>query len=114
MVHIGGSHSPLPEILKLLRSGDVITHSFRGGDGGILTDDGRVYDEVLETVARGVHLDIGHGAGSFSFDTAEKAMEQGLLPGTVSSDVHQFQRQRAGVRLGDHRVQVPPPRIDAR
>ena len=90
MVHIGGSHSPLPEILKLLRSGDVITHSFRGGQGGILTDDGRVYDEVLETVARGVHLDIGHGAGSFSFDTAEKAMEQGLLPGTVSSDVHQF------------------------
>ncbi len=90
MVHIGGSASPLPEILKLLKSGDVITHSFRGGEGGILTDDGRVMQEVLETVDRGIHLDIGHGAGSFSFDTAEKALAQGLKPGTISSDVHQF------------------------
>ena len=41
-------------------------------------------------VARGVHLDVGHGAGSFSFDTAEKALKQEVLPGTISSDVHQF------------------------
>ena len=41
-------------------------------------------------VARGVHLDVGHGAGSFSFDVAEKALKQDLLPGTISSDVHQF------------------------
>lgn len=90
MVHIGGSHSPLPEILKLVQPGDVITHSFRGGDGGILDEQGRVLEEVLEKVAAGVHLDIGHGAGSFSFDTAEQALEQGLSPGTISSDVHQF------------------------
>ena len=90
MVHIGGSHSTVPEILALMKPGDVITHSFRGGEGGILDDDGRVHDEILEGVASGIHLDIGHGAGSFSFDTAEKALEQGLLPGTISSDVHQF------------------------
>ena len=90
MVHIGGSASPVPSIVKMLRRGDVITHSFRGGDGGILTDDGRVFEEVLEAVAGGVHLDIGHGAGSFSFDTAEKVLAQGLKPGTISSDVHQF------------------------
>ncbi len=90
MVHIGGSYSPIQEILKLLKKGDVITHSFRGGDGGILDAQGRIHDEVLQTVANGVHLDIGHGAGSFAFDTAEKALEQGLLPGTISSDLHQF------------------------
>ena len=90
MVHIGGSHSTVPEILSLMKPGDVITHSFRGGEGGILDDDGRVHDEILESVASGVHLDIGHGAGSFSFDTAETALEQGLMPGTISSDVHQF------------------------
>jgi dihydroorotase len=90
MVHIGGSFSPIPEILKLMKPGDVITHSFRGGEGGILTDDGKVMEEVLESVASGVNLDIGHGAGSFSFDTAEKTLAQGLLPGTISSDVHQF------------------------
>ncbi len=90
MVHIGGSHSPLPDILAMLKKGDVITHSFRGGEGGILNDRGRVMPEVHRTIARGVSLDIGHGAGSFSFDTAEKALAQDVLPGTISSDVHQF------------------------
>lgn len=90
MVHIGGSHSPLKDILAMLKKGDVITHSFRGGDGGILDDRGRVMPEVFQTVAKGVNLDIGHGAGSFAFDTAEKALAQDLLPGTISSDVHQF------------------------
>lgn len=90
MVHIGGSFSPLPKILAMLKGGDVITHSFRGGDGGILDGNGRILPEVRAAVNRGVHLDIGHGAGSFSFDTAEKAMKQELLPGTISSDVHQF------------------------
>jgi dihydroorotase len=41
-------------------------------------------------VGRGVHLDVGHGRGSFSFDVAEKALRQDLLPGTISSDVHRF------------------------
>ena len=90
MVHIGGTHSPLKDILAMLKKGDVVTHSFRGGEGGILDDRGRVLPEVHKAVADGVHLDIGHGAGSFSFDTAEKALAQDLLPGTISSDVHQF------------------------
>src|SRR5437762_1175890 len=90
MAHIGGSFSPLPDILAMLKAGDVITHSFRAGDGGILDDKGRVLPEVRAAVARGVHMDVGHGAGSFSFDTAEKAFKQGVMPGTISSDVHQF------------------------
>jgi dihydroorotase len=90
MVHIGGSHSPLKDILAMLKKGDVITHSFRSGAGGILDDRGRVLPEVHKAIAAGVHLDIGHGAGSFSFDTAEKVLAQDILPGTISSDVHQY------------------------
>ena len=90
MVHIGGTRSPLPAILAMLKKGDVITHSFRGAPGGILDDRGRILTEVRKAVEAGVHLDIGHGAGSFAFDTAEKALGQELLPGTISSDVHQF------------------------
>jgi dihydroorotase len=90
MVHIGGTRSPLPAILAMLKKGDVITHSFRGSPGGILDERGRILKEVRKAVEDGVHLDIGHGAGSFAFDTAEKAMRQELLPGTISSDVHQF------------------------
>ena len=90
MVHIGGTFSPLPAILAMLKKGDVVTHSFRGSPGGILDGHGRILPEVRRAVANGVHLDVGHGAGSFAFDTAEKALRQELLPGTISSDVHQF------------------------
>ena len=90
MVHIGDSYSPLKDLLPILKKSDVITHSFRGDPGGILDDRGRVLPEVHAAMARGVHLDVGHGAGSFAFDTAEKALKQDVLPGTISSDVHQF------------------------
>ena len=90
MVHIGGSYSPVTSILSTLKKGDIITHSFRGGDGGILDSKDRVLPEVRAAIGRGVHMDIGHGAGSFSFDTAEKTLRQGILPGTISSDVHEF------------------------
>jgi dihydroorotase len=81
MVHIGDTFSPLKEILAMLSKGDVVTHSFRGGEGGILDAAGHVLPEVRSAISRGVHLDIGHGAGSFSFDTAEKALKQEILPG---------------------------------
>ena len=90
MVHIGDTHTPLPAILSEMTKGDVVTHSFRGGNGGILDDRSMVLKEVRSAMARGVHLDVGHGAGSFAFDTAEKALKQGVAPGTISSDVHQF------------------------
>ncbi len=90
MIHIGGTYSTLDAILAVLKKGDVVTHSYRGGNGGILDGNGRVLPAVHSAIARGVHLDVGHGAGSFSFDTAEKVLKQDVLPGTISSDVHQF------------------------
>src|SRR4029078_4381890 len=40
--------------------------------------------------ARGLVLDIGHGAGSFSFETAEAMLHQGILPDVISTDIHQL------------------------
>jgi len=90
MVHIGAVHSPLSDILGMLRKGDVLTHSFRPREGGILDDRGRVLPEVHRAIAAGVNLDVGHGAGSFSFETAEAALAQDVIPGTISSDLHQY------------------------
>lgn len=87
MVHIGGQTSPLPEILELLRPGDVVTHALRAR-GSILDSSGRVYAEVREAVARGIHLDVGHGRGNLDFDVAESVLRQGVKPTTISSDVH--------------------------
>jgi dihydroorotase len=89
MVHIGGTYSPLPKILAMLKPGDLITHSFHGHEGGILDARDRVLPEVRKATESGIMLDVGHGAGSFSFRTAEKAFPQNVLPGTISSDVHQ-------------------------
>jgi len=33
---------------------------------------------------------VGHGVGSFSFDVARKALRGGLVPGTISSDLHYY------------------------
>jgi dihydroorotase len=90
MAHIGGTFSTLPKILDLLRKGDVITHTYRAGDGGIMDSNMRVLPELRKAVDNGLRLDVGHGAGSFSWSVAEAAFKQDLSPGTISSDVHEY------------------------
>ena len=87
MVHIGGQTSPLPRILDFLRPGDVVTHALRR-EGSILDANGRVFPEVREAVANGIHLDVGHGRGNLDFDVAEDVLQQGVVPTVISSDVH--------------------------
>ena len=89
MAHIGGTFSPLPNILAMLKPRDLVTHSFHGHEGGILDARDRVLPEVRRAMESGILLDVGHGAGSFAFRTAEKAFAQNVMPGTISSDVHQ-------------------------
>jgi len=90
MIHILGVNDPLPKILALLARGDVVTHCFHGGWNGILTGEGRLVEGVREAAERGVLLDVGHGAGSFAFSVAHRAMDQGVLPDTISSDLHKY------------------------
>jgi dihydroorotase len=89
MVHIGSTYSPLPSILAMLKSGDLVTHCYTGREGGILDERARILPDVRRGVENGILLDVGHGAGSFAFRVAETAFSQGVLPGTISSDVHQ-------------------------
>lgn len=93
MVHIGNGPPPLEEIVALLRPGDILTHCFTGGTHRLLTDDGRLAPIAREVQQRGVLLDIGHGTGSFSYRTAEAALQEGVLPDVISSDIHQLSVQ---------------------
>ena len=88
MIHVGDTSTPLEDLVAMLRPGDVVTHTFHGRSHGLLYDDGRVYAGVLEAQRRGVVFDVGHGAGSFSFRVAEKALAAGFVPGNISSDLH--------------------------
>ena len=88
MIHIGGSYSPLKDFLTLMKKGDVVTHSFNSHPNGLLDSSGKVAPEVLEARQRGVLFDVGHGAGSFSFDVMEQCLKQGFTPDTISSDLY--------------------------
>jgi dihydroorotase len=88
MLHGGGTAIPLDEILASLVRGDVVTHIYHGRSEGVLDEAGTVRPSVRAAVDRGVNFDVGHGAGSFSWRVAQAGLHQGLLPGTISSDIH--------------------------
>lgn len=88
MVHIGESPMSIPAMLEHLEPGDCITHCFKGGSTRVTDDDGRIFDEVRAAAECGVIFDVGHGAGSFQWEVAEAALEQGFEPTTISTDLH--------------------------
>lgn len=88
MIHIGGSYTPLEQLLALMEKGDVVTHSFNSRPHGVLDGQGKLLPEVREVRSRGVLFDVGHGAGSFSFDVMEQCLAQDFIPDTISSDLY--------------------------
>ena len=88
MVHIDDPYSPLPDILKPLRKGDVFTHVYNNHTHGILDANGKVLPEVREARDRGVFFDPAQGRPHFSFDVAEKALQQDFPPDTISTDLN--------------------------
>jgi len=79
--------SVMDDTLELVRPGDLLAHCYSCRDDGILGQLERPPQALLDVLASGVHLDLGHGV-NFSFDTARRMMDAGLVPYTVSSDVH--------------------------
>lgn len=90
MVHIGHAPPDVADVLAFMRPGDVLTHCCTGGTMRIFGADGSILDAARRAWDAGVVLDIGHGAGSFSFDSAEALLRTGRLPDVISSDVHQL------------------------
>ena len=80
----------IDDILSLMHKRDILTHCFHDMPCGILDKNGKIRDSVHAAIERGVIFDVGHGAGSFSWDVVTKAMEQGVEPTTISSDLHVY------------------------
>jgi predicted amidohydrolase len=87
MAHINGPHSALPDLVSVLRKGDIYTHCFAGRKNYILDGEGKILPAVREAKERGVFFDSAQGQGHFSFDVAEKAIQQNLLPDSTSTDL---------------------------
>ena len=80
----------IDDILAVMKKGDILTHCFHGMECGVLDSEGRVRPSVTAALERGVHFDVGHCSGSFTWKVAEAALEQGLVPQTISSDLHVY------------------------
>ncbi len=90
MAHIGYGPPTLEEVLTLLRPGDILTHCFTGGSMRIVDEQGALLAAAKQAWNSGIVMDIGHGAGSFSFTTAAALIDAGYRPDVISSDIHQF------------------------
>ncbi len=91
-----GEHHPTNSIeelfMKHLRPGDIFTHAYANGptERETIVDNntGKVKPFVFEAQKRGIIFDVGHGGGAFSWQQAIPAIQQGLLPNTISTDLH--------------------------
>ncbi|WP_152657173.1 amidohydrolase/deacetylase family metallohydrolase [Oceanobacillus sp. CFH 90083] len=97
MVHIGSGPPDIHDVLDLLEEGDVITHFLNGKKNNLFDDKGKPLPAFLKAMERGVHLDVGHGHASFSFQTAEQAKEYGIHFHTISTDIYRKNRQHGPV-----------------
>ena len=88
MCHLDWPPPSPKEVLSRLREGDVLTHCFRPFPAAPARSDSRIREEILDARERGIIFDIGHGVGSFGFETAETMLNAGFLPDAISSDVH--------------------------
>jgi dihydroorotase len=83
-------HLLAPEAFRIAEAGDMITHLYHGNLGQVIDDRGKVLPVVRDAERRGVIFDLGFGGYNFSWDVAEKAFAQDLIPHTISSDLQQF------------------------
>ncbi len=88
MIHVGNTATPLPQLLELLRPGDIVTHMY-ASENGILDASGRVQPQVRAARQRGVLFDFGNGLNEhWSWDVAQRGLDQGFAPDTISSDLN--------------------------
>ena len=85
--HAIGSLAIQEEKIALMEEGDILSHYLPWEPGGLILKDGTVYSELEDAKRRGVVLDSSHGLNHFSFTVARKAIEKGLLPTVISTDM---------------------------
>ena len=88
MVHVSGTPIPLPDVLEHLGPGDISTHAFNGLPENILDNGGKIRPEVQAAADRGVIMDVAHAGVHCDVEVVKAAMDQGIVPDTISTDIH--------------------------
>jgi dihydroorotase len=79
----------LPQVVSLLKPGDVLAHPFTRHPGGFVNMDGVVHPIVSEALDLGLRVDVGYGS-HFSFTMARIALDAGIVPHTLGADMHGY------------------------
>lgn len=98
LVHSTGSPTSMAQLLSCLKEGDICTHIYHGGNNSAIEDN---FESLKDARKRGVILDAGMAGGVHTdFNILQKAIEMGVLPDTVSSDITSFSAFTRGGRYG--------------
>lgn len=88
MMHITDSPVPLSDLIEHMKPGDIVTHCYHGRNHGIMGQEKQfVLKEVVAAQRAGIIFDCAHGRSHFNFRMIEKALDQGFLPDTISTDL---------------------------
>ena len=93
MIDFGGHTPPLSLetlLLEKLNPGDIFTHAYAHviGRTPVVDEKGKLRVYVREARQKGIVFDVGHGGGSFLFEQAIPALNQGFRPNSISTDLH--------------------------
>ena len=91
MVHIGETWSqepakPIHQIVEFLQPGDILTHVYTAQRGGLLDGTDHLHPAVREARDRAVRFDVGHGNSNLNWGVAQRLLDMGFLPDSVSTD----------------------------
>ncbi len=93
MIHMGQTVSPLPDLLAVLKPGDIVTHMYAPPPNGIFDDAGTLLPAVADARKRGVWFDFGNGrVDHFTWAIVEHAAQARVFPDTISTDWGQAAR----------------------
>ena len=88
LVHLSIMPPTVDEVVDHLEPGDILTHTYTNNDMKIIDEHDALLDSVRKARETGVVIDLGHGEGSFSWDTGEVLAAESFWPDTISTDIH--------------------------
>lgn len=99
IVHPSRTKDSLEDILSVMEKDDVYAHTYSPVAPKLFDENGKIKKCAWEALKRGVRFDLSHGSNNFSYDIARRAIQQGFLTETVSTDLHLKNYSRPGISL---------------
>jgi dihydroorotase len=75
------------QTLSFMKPGDILAHCYSYKADGVFGKNITIPEHLKAAIDNGILLDVGHGI-HFSLDIAQRMIAKGILPNTISSDVH--------------------------